>query len=256
MKILSKHYLVIALIGLTSFSFALTTSANSQTEIISPPLVMNEQDPYEGFNRTMFDFNMAFNDTFGKPAANVYNGILPQPIRTSISNFFDNLSTPVSAINSFLQGKPEDGLSEIMRFTINTTFGLFGLLDIAQPAGLEAKNEDLGQTLYHWGLWEESSYMVLPFVGPYTTRELAGGIADSSYDPIYTQLIEADETERRWIFMTNGFIEYTKVVELIDDVKNQPDPYVFTRESYLQHRTNLIFDGKAPQADLDDFNFE
>lgn len=218
--------------------------------------VMNSEDPFEDFNRAMFDFNMGFNDTIGKPVANAYNGVLPQPVRTGIDNFFDNLTTPVSAINCFLQGKGEDGLSEIMRFSINTTFGLFGLLDIAEPAGLEAKDEDLGQTLYTWGVWDESSYLVLPFVGSYTTRELLGSSGDSVYNPVYPNVIKTDEEGRVWMFLGDKFIDYTQVVKLIDDMNNQPDPYVFSRESYLQYRTNLIYDGNAPQPALDDFNFE
>ncbi len=218
--------------------------------------VMNVEDPYEDFNRAMFDFNLKFNDTLGIPLANVYNSVIPQPAKTGISNFFDNLSTPISAINCFLQGKAEEGFSEIMRFSLNTTFGLFGLIDIADPAGLEDKNEDFGQTLYHWGFWDKSSYLVLPVVGPYTTRELVGGVADSAYDPVYPHLIKTDSHGRIWIYMGDKFVEYTKVVKLVEDIKTQPDPYIFSRESYLQHRTNQIYDGKAPQPDLDDFNFD
>jgi len=235
-------------------SYANTSEAKNETLVKASP--MSSTDPYENFNRVMFDFNMGFNDTVGKPVANAYNGVLPQPVRTGISNVFDNLKTPLSAINCFLQGKAEDGLSEIMRFTINTTFGLFGLLDVAEPAGLQAKREDLGQTLYHWGVWNESSYLVLPIVGSYTTRELVGGMADNVYDPTYNQFLDVDDTGRVLILMGDKFVAYTKVVKLLEDMKTQPDPYVFSRESYLQYRTNLIYDGKAPVANLDDFNFD
>jgi len=248
-----KNILASLLIGLifSSNSFAVSQEVQSKT---SP---MNSKDPYESFNRLMFDFNMGFNDTVGKPVADAYNGILPQPARTGIDNVFGNLKTPLSAINCFLQGKVEDGLSEIMRFSINSTFGLLGLLDVAEPAGLEAKEEDLGQTLYHWGVWTESNYLVLPIVGSYTTRELVGSGVDSVYDPVYrTVLKDADTTDRAMIYMGDKFVKYTKVVKLLEDIKMQPDPYVFSRESYLQYRTNMIYDGKAPQANLDDFNFE
>jgi len=241
---------VVTSLTFSSSSYALNVQENT-TDV-----VMNAQDPYESFNRIMFDFNIGFNDVIGSPVANAYNGVLPQPARTGISNVFDNLTTPLSAINCFLQGKPEDGLSEIMRFTINSTFGLFGILDIAEPAGLEAKKEDLGQTLYHWGLWNESNYIVLPIVGSYTTRELVGGLVDNVYDPTYQYMIDTDDTGRVMIYIGDKFVDYTKVVKIIEDIKTQPDPYVFSRESYLQYRTNLIYDGNAPQADLDDFNFE
>ena len=227
---------------------------DNQVKNTLPP--MSSEDPYESFNRAIFDFNMGFNDTVGEPLANVYNGVLPQPVRIGIDNFFSNLAVPLSTINSLLQGKVEDGLSGFMRFTINTTFGLFGLLDIATPAGLEPQKEDLGQTLYQWGLWNESHYLVLPFVGSYTMRELVGGAVDSAYDPVYPYVIDTDRDGRIMIYAGGKFVAYTKIVGLIADLKNQPDPYVFARESYMQYRTNLIYDGKAPKANLDDFNFD
>lgn len=233
-----------------------TVQADEITHNIKNTLPMSSEDPYESFNRAIFDFNMDFNETVGTPLANVYNDVLPQPARTGIDNFFNNLEVPLSTINSFLQGKVEDGLSGVMRFTINSTFGLFGLLDIATPAGLEAKKEDLGQTLYHWGVWNETHYLVLPFVGPYTMRELIGGAVDSTYNPIYPYIINTDREGRALISTSGEFVAYTKIVGLIADLKNQPDPYIFARESYLQYRTNLIYDGKAPQANLDDFNFD
>ncbi len=249
-----KKTLLISLLSALLISPAI--KADEITHNVKNTLPMSSEDPYESFNRAIFDFNMGFNDAVGEPLANAYNGILPQPVRIGIDNVFSNLTVPLSTINSFLQGKVEDGLSGIMRFTINSTFGLFGLLDIATPAGLEAKKEDLGQTLYHWGLWNETHYLVLPFVGSYTVRELVGSSVDSTYDPVYPYVIDTDQNGRIMIVMSSKFVDYSKVAGLIADLKNQPDPYVFARESYMQYRTNLIYDGKAPKANLDDFNFD
>ena len=253
---MKKIFIMVLLTTSLYSANALSNVLEANEEAVNKPAPMSDNDPYESFNRIMFDFNMGFNDTIGMPVANAYNGVIPQPIRTGVSNVFDNLQTPLSAINCFLQGKPEDGLSEIMRFTINSTFGLFGLLDIAEPAGLEPKQEDLGQTLYHWGLWNESNYLVLPFIGPYTTRSLMGNAIESSYDPVYNNILDIENSERTAIYISSAFVKYTSVVKLLEDIKTQPDPYVFSRESYLQYRTNLIYDGKAPQPALDDFNFE
>lgn len=250
-----KLKLPILLLSMSLLSSEVHAAETQSSAPVSPP-PMSSEDPYEHFNRAMFDFNMGFNDTVGMPLANAYNGVLPQPVRTGIDNFFSNLAVPLSAINSFLQGKVEDGFSGVMRFTINTTFGLFGLLDIATPAGLEAKKEDLGQTLYRWGLWNETHYLVLPFVGSYTVRELVGSSVDSTYNPVYPYVIDTDQNGRIMIFMGGKFVDYSKVAGLIAELKNQPDPYVFSRESYIQYRTNLIYDGKAPKANLDDFNFD
>ncbi|MCF6253163.1 MAG: VacJ family lipoprotein [Thiomicrorhabdus sp.] len=217
---------------------------------------IGDKDPYESFNRTMFDFNMAFNDAIGKPVATTYNTVLPQPIRTGVNNFFNNLSDPISSVNSFLQGNVEDGLSSFMRFAINSTFGLFGLLDIATPAGLEKVNEDFGQTLFTWGVWKESNYIVLPFLGPYTTRSLTGSYVDGYLNPVYPNIIKTDINGRFWLYLGGSFVSYVNLIKVIDDLHNQPDPYIFARESYLQYRTNLLYDGNPPETDLDDFDFE
>ncbi len=222
-----------------------------------PVHAINDQDPYESFNRTMFDFNMAFNDAIGQPVVKTYDFIFPQPIKTGINNFFSNLGDPLSSLNSFLQGNIEDGLSSFMRFTINSTFGLLGLLDIATSSGLEKINEDFGQTLYVWGVWKESNYLVLPFLGPYTTRGLAGSYIDGYTNPLYLSVIDTDINGRFWLYLGGNFVSYVNIMKVIDDLHNQPDPYVFARESYLQYRTNLIYNGNPPENDLlDDFDFE
>ncbi|GAB6068997.1 hypothetical protein JCM30760_00940 [Thiomicrorhabdus hydrogeniphila] len=253
---------IVLSVALSTLFFSFNSYADLEEFDVTPkksntPIpAMNTEDPYESFNRTMFDFNLGFNDTVGKPVADAYNGVVPQPVRTGISNVFNNLGTPLSAVNCLLQGKVEDGLSEIMRFTLNTTFGLFGLLDIAEPAGLAPKNEDLGQTLYKWGVWNESNYLVLPILGPFTTRELVGGLTEATYDPVYNEMLDVTDTDRVMIYTGDKFVEYTKIVKILEDIKSQPDPYVFSRESYLQYRNNLIHDGHAPQPTLDDFDFE
>jgi len=248
-----KSKLSILLLSTSLICMQVKANEVSSKEMIDP---MGSEDPYESFNRTMFNFNMEFNTTIGRPIAEAYSDFVPQPAQTGFKNFFNNLATPLSSLNSFLQGNVEDGLSSFMRFTINSTFGLFGLLDIATPAGLEQINEDFGQTLYKWGVWNEANYVVLPFLGPYTTRGLVSGSVEGYYDPIYPNVIDTDTQGRALLFTGKHFVNYVEAIRLIDELKNQPDPYVFARESYLQYRTNLIYNGNAPQADLDDFDFE
>ncbi len=233
---------------LLSFSSIILAESNSP---------MNDEDPYEGYNRAVYEFNVGFNDYIGEPVVNAYNDYLPSPLKTGISNFFQNLKEPLNIVNAGLQGKAEVALSSFMRLAINTTFGLFGILDIASEAGLEYQKEDLGQTLYVWGFWEESSFFMVPILGPYTTRELVGGTVDASYNPTYPYLIKTDTQGRILLFVGEKFVDYTKVVNLTDEMKSQPDPYIFMRETYLQYRTNLIYDGNPPEPEeLDGFDFE
>jgi phospholipid-binding lipoprotein MlaA len=156
-----------------------------------------------------------------------------------------------------LQGKPQAGFEGVMRFSLNTVLGLGGLLDIATPAGLTPEEEDFGQTLAKWRVWPEAHYLVLPFLGSTTTRKLAGDTVDGMADPVYqAKMIEDEGDTRLDLSIGNGFIEYVKVVPLLDEIKKQPDPYVFVREGYLQHRKNDLYDGNPPTPALDDFNFE
>lgn len=229
-------------------------SQQAATERVDNPLPGT--DPYEPFNRAMFKFNMAFHNTIGAPLAHAYLKTVPQPIQISLRNFFNNLSIPIYVLNSFLQGKGKEGLEGVMSFSLNTVFGLGGLIDIATPAGLNSPHEDFGQTLYKWGVWPESHYLVLPILGPYTTRSLLGGSIDGVMNPIY-QTSDTELSDNRFQLTTgDNFITYIKATPFIDELENQPDPYIFARESYLQYRKNQLYDGHPPVESLDDFDFE
>lgn len=242
--------LVLALAG------GCSTPPKAKAEKTPPtPLAFNAQDPYEGFNRAVFKFNLTVHETVGKPIAKGYNA-LPSPLRTGISNFFTNLGTPLTIIHDLLQGKGEKAVTDFMRFSINTVFGLGGLLDIATEAGIQYQPEDFGQTLYTWGVWRESSFLMLPILGPYTTREAAGALVDAGVDPAYNTLLDANGDTQLALRTLEGVDEYSKNVDLIDQLKDQPDPYVFVREAYLQHRLNLLYDGHPPMPQLDDIDLE
>ena len=255
-----KNLLVISLLLFSVFAQASELESiekiiqQAKVEQVDNPLPGT--DPYQPFNRAMFKFNLAFHQHIGGPVAHAYLDYVPQPVQTGVSHFFDNLSTPIHSLNCFLQGKGEAGLSEIMRFALNTVFGLGGLLDIATPAGLKAHQEDFGQTLYVWGVWPESHYLVLPFVGPTTTRNLFGDVGDAYMDPIYQDSKTEISKNRSTLMVGNAFVSYTQYAPLMDSLKDQFDPYIFARESYFQYRKNQLYDGHPPTESLDDFNFE
>ncbi|MBN2647191.1 MAG: VacJ family lipoprotein [Thiotrichales bacterium] len=240
------------------FGWTNTSSNEIADQVVSPPLLkpISSEDPYEAFNRTMFDFNLAFHNNLGRPLANTYRHI-PQPARTGLENFIGNLREPFSALNSLLQGNIEDGLGGIMRFALNTTFGLGGVLDIASEAGLPSKNEDFGQTLFVWGLWKESHYLVLPFLGPTTFRNLTGTISESIFDPIdiYDQANFSSE-QRLAFYVSSGFLAYVRFAPLLDELQKQPEPYIFARESYIQYRVGQLYNGQPPVSDIDQFNID
>lgn len=206
------------------------------------------RDPWEPLNRDFYNFNDGLDKAFVAPVAEAYVE-LPQELRNSVTNFFVNLSYPTTAINQFLQGKIETGFEDIMRFIFNTTLGIAGLFDIAGPAGLERHDEDFGQTFAVWGMGA-GPYIVWPLIGPSTARDTAGipfnlltgplFFIDTGYTFVALAAVDIVDTRARLI----------PAVRLRD--QTALDPYVFTREAYLQQRVNLIYDGDPPLELLDD----
>jgi phospholipid-binding lipoprotein MlaA len=200
-------------------------------------------DPFETVNRGFFQFNRDFDRAFLEPVADAYVEVTPRPIRTSISNFFDNLGYLNVILNDFLQGKAKEGFWDTSRFVLNSTVGLAGLFDVATPIGLEPSNEDFGQTLGRWGL-DSGPYLVLPFLGSSTVRDGTGLVADYALDP----LREVDDDDTRVGLYTLDVIstraELLEAGDILDEAAM--DPYIFMREAYLQRRKNRVHDGNPP----------
>ncbi len=232
----------------------LSGCANNKTlETDAESVEISEIDPYEGFNRKMFVFNDVLDTYVGDPISDAYLWITPQFVQTGVSNFFSNLNGINVFINAFMQGKGKQGAEDTGRFLINSTFGMFGLFDVATDIGLEKHEEDFAQTLAVWGV-PQGPYLVLPVLGPLTTRGIPGGIFDAVANPA------------TYVGMPIQFLQILQVVNTranVDDELNfideaALDTYLFTRESFLQYRKNLIADGKLDDADdlldLDDFD--
>jgi phospholipid-binding lipoprotein MlaA len=210
-----------------------------------------EKDPLESFNRAMFEFNDGFDRHIFKPVAEGYEAVVPAPVSNSISNLFSHLDDVVVIVNDLLQLKFEQTLQDLGRFTFNTTFGLFGLFDVASHMALPKHNEDFGQTLGRWGVGS-GPYLVLPLLGPSTVRDGTGLLADWEVDPI--AYIEDDPT--RWgtiglkaVDTRAGLLRASRILDTA-----ALDPYVFLRDAYLQRRNNLVYDGAPPDSELDEFD--
>lgn len=212
--------------------------------VVTETVPVKERDPYEGFNRSMHGFNMKIDSWFLKPVATGYKEVTPVFVQSRVTNFFTNLKGINVVLNDLLQGKVDQGASDLGRFTTNSTLGVLGLFDVATDLGIESHNEDFGQTLAVWGVGE-GSYLVLPIMGPTTTRDGAAVVFDRAANP-------------------GTYVPGIGIVEGINDRANAQgalnfideaalDPYVFMRESYLQYRANLVNDGKIDpkNADID-----
>jgi phospholipid-binding lipoprotein MlaA len=202
------------------------------------------RDPLEGMNRGILAFNDAADDVVLKPVARGYKFVTPVPLQDMVRNFFTNLYDPWIGVNNLLQGKPLDALSDWMRFAVNTTFGFFGVIDVASQARLEKHDEDFGQTLAHWGVGD-GPYLMLPLLGPSTTRDTAALPVDWYADPVLTArpiALRNSLTALRFVARRAELLDVSRTLE-----EAALDRYVFLREAYLQRRRNLIYDGRPPR---------
>lgn len=200
----------------------------------------NPRDPFEKFNRAMFKFNDAVDRAALKPAATAYKETLPSFVQTGVNNFFGNLADAWSAVNNLLQGKGTEGMSDLTRFTLNSTLGMAGVLDIASQAGLHKHSEDLGQTLGSWGV-PSGPYLMLPLLGPSTVRDTAALPADLWADPWSHKMPVGWRNVGigvRAIDQRAAVLEASNLME-----EAALDRYEFIRDGYLQRRESRIEDG-------------
>ena len=204
-----------------------------------------EGDPLEGWNRAVFSFNQKADEYVLTPVAKGYRTVTPVPVRKGVSNFFNNLGEPITAVNSALQAKPGKAVRSLTRFLFNTTFGLFGLFDVAGVMGLEREKEDLGQTLAYWGVGS-GPYLVLPILGPSNLRDLGGQFVDRPLNPVSWQ----DEVGMAELMIADGIQTREQLLGL--EPKTVGDPYVLMRSAYEQRRRYEINDGIVVDLFLDD----
>ena len=130
----------------------------------------NPNDPFENYNRVMFNVNEAFDHTAFKPLAMLYDTVMPDFAQTMVTNFFGNINDVWYAFNNLLQGQGEKGMTDVARVMVNSLFGLGGVIDVASNLNMPKHRADFGQTLGVWGM-EAGPYVVLPLLGPSTLRD-------------------------------------------------------------------------------------
>ena len=200
-------------------------------------------DPLETYNRKIYAFNDAFDRYFFEYVARGYRASLPKPIRGSIRNFLTNLSSPISGINSLLQGNVDNALASFSNFLINSTIGLGGFFNVAGKKNIHYTPEDFGQTMGVHGIGP-GAYLVIPFFGPSSTRDFGGLVIDRAADPLGMNMFEIAENKK--IMEDKYVLSYNLVsvvdrreslIETIDSIrKDSFDPYAMVRSAYLQRR--------------------
>lgn len=201
-------------------------------------------DPYEPFNRTMLDFNLAIDKAVVRPITSVYRQTVPDALKDNFHNFIENLRSPLIFTNDLFQGKLERAGNTLIRFVLNSTIGLLGFNDFATQAGIEKHGEDFGQTLAVWDVGA-GPYLVLPLFGPSNSRDAFGLIGDMLLDP-FTWLAPMEVR-----LIRTGATTIDKRSQKFDQIndleKNSLDFYSAVRSLYRQRRLDQIRDG-APAA--------
>jgi phospholipid-binding lipoprotein MlaA len=215
---------------------------------LPPGKPRSPQDPWESWNRGVYKFNTVADKAVARPVARTYGKIVPQPIRTGVSNFFANLNTPTVMINDALQGKFLAAANDLGRFVLNTNVGIGGFLDPATSAGLDRNEEDFGLTLGHWGV-HPGPFLELPILGPSDLRDGPAKVVDAYTKP--TQYIKNDWI-RYGIYLPYLIDLRASLLPLDETLKNTYDPYAFVRNAYLARRAYLVSDGKVTNDQLVD----
>lgn len=206
-------------------------------------------DPFEEVNRRFFEFNIKMDDAIGKPIAMAYREALPRQVRDGIRNVADNLNSPVTFVNDLLQGDLSRARITLVRFFLNSTIGIAGIVDVAEESGIPGHKEDFGQTLAVWGIGP-GPYLVAPLFGPQTTRHLGGKVVDIGFNPLGYVLAA---TDFEWVGIVGSAIDVVdqreRLIEAVDGLKKTSlDFYAAARSSYWQARLAEIHNGRIPPA--------
>jgi phospholipid-binding lipoprotein MlaA len=203
----------------------------------------NPADPLEPLNRATWRFNDAVDRTIAQPVARGYIRVVPRPIRIGVGNFFSNLGDVPVMLNNFAQLRVTDGMSDLMRIALNSTFGLLGVLDIATQAGIRAHTQDFGLTLGHYGV-ASGPYLVLPLFGPSTFRDAAGFGVDQYANPM--NYARPRVRNVLWgVDFVSTRARYLNATDLLEHAAL--DEYLFVRDAYLARRQSEL-DKDKPQA--------
>lgn len=218
------------------------------------------QDPWESYNRSMYQFNDAVDKALFKPIATGYRQLTPEPARTCIHNIFANMADLWSSVNSFLQGRGHDGVNMFGRVLFNTTMGIGGCIDVASMNGVKRIPNDFGVTLGVWG-FKPGPYVVLPFLGSSSVRDAGGrGAMTWAGASAYTPVMAIDNVPLRNTILAVAALDLRASLLDADDLVDRIalDRYSFIRDAYLQRRQAQVagqsVDPNAPYGTLPDYS--
>lgn len=225
--------------GAAALLVSCLVSVHAQTRVPDP------RDPLEGLNRVVYAFNDVLDRALVKPVAQVYGKVVPRLVRKGVGNFFGNLADVWSVANNAAAGRGQATSDSVGRVLLNSTVGLLGLFDVATEAEIEKHPADFGLTLGRWGV-SPGPYVVLPFLGPYTLREVAALPLDRQGNLVN----QIDDQVTRDALTALNIVDvresYLKAGDVLDEAAL--DSYSFTRDSYFQRQRYRQYEGEAPDV--------
>jgi phospholipid-binding lipoprotein MlaA len=201
-------------------------------------------DPLEPINRGIFSFNNTFDHYLFKPIAKGYDTVVPGPVKTGVSNVFQNVSDVQSIVSDVVQLKPAKLGDDLGRVLLNSTIGLVGIFDLATPMGIERGDEDFGQSFGYWGIGA-GPYLMLPFMGPSSLRDVVGRGIDGQIDPVGFVSSVPVRNSLQGLRVVDARVGLFPTETLMNQAAL--DRYTFLRSAYLQRRESQVLDGKRPK---------
>ena len=198
----------------------------------------DQRDPYEGSNRKTFAFNMGLDTHVLEPASSAYKNTVPKTGQRAIENHLTWTGLPATTFNSTLQGRYENASLAVLHFAVNSL--TLGLADLTEDPKA-VNSQDFGQTLAHLNV-PEGNFLMVPFLGPNTSRSLTGKVADTMTNPMsFLKAGNAVQTMQSLRPAVAAVSSRSKMSEALDDIKyNSLDPYARTRSLYYQSRAGRI----------------
>jgi len=255
-----RRVLIIATTSTIALS-APSARAEDKAPAAPPPVVTAEQvqqqdenDPFEGSNRFFFGVNQVLDEALLRPASVVYKSVLPEFARDGVRNLLNNLNSPVIFANDLMQGEGDRAGTTMVRFGINSTVGILGLVDVAADLGYPYHDEDFGQTLAVWGV-NDGPYFYFLIMGPSSARDLTGFVVDRGLDPL---TYVGWGNNYQWVPITRAVVNVldlrSRNIETLDEIeRTSVDYYASIRSLYRQSRADAIRNGK-PSPDLPNFD--
>ncbi len=196
-------------------------------------------DPFEAYNRYMFDLNQGFYDNIMEPVVREYRDSVNEDVRIGIANIFDNAMAPLKLVSSFLQGDFDKTGRVIGRTIINTTLGLGGIFDVADEAfDIKDVNEDLDQVMGAYGI-PTGPYIMIPFFGPSYARNIVGRIGGSFLSPSFH--FSPGVEVAVGLSATDELNDTSFILDDIEQMDGSTiDKYESVRDFYGQYRNVLV----------------